>query len=76
MAAPPPGIEKFRSHVAAATAAADRHLIAAYSRKQFLQTGAGKANRLTALRVEGLKAALCTHPGLHTLLTQRYGCRA
>jgi Phytochelatin synthase len=35
-----PGVEAFRLHVAAATAAADRHLVVAYSRKQFLQTGA------------------------------------
>ena len=41
VAAPAPGVDTFRSHVAAVTAAADRHLIAAYSRKQFLQTGAG-----------------------------------
>lgn len=53
VAAPAPGVDTFRTHVAAATAAADRHLVVAYSRKQFLQTGAAKTKG--AKRVWGLR---------------------
>ena len=61
VAAPAPGVEKFRSHVAAATAAADRHLVVAYSRKQFLQTGAGVRKGQTVLCV---RLWLCLGPAL------------
>lgn len=39
VAAPAANLETLRRHVASVTAAADRHIVVSYSRKQFLQTG-------------------------------------